>query len=198
MSIKINLIVNYLLVFILVLLSGSLLQVGYVIPTFAISLIFVICILLSEKSYKTRKLKIFLISFLSITIILIFNFTFSNSKDFGNYLTVILFFLLVLIIRLLLFIRNVQFIDYFNRILKIIIIFSLIGFVFIQFLPSNLVEIGNDGFKTNTIGYVFFYGSNVKFGPLTIIRNQSFFWEPGVLSVYSNLFLFFFFFFFRN
>jgi hypothetical protein len=39
----------------------------------------------------------------------------------------------------------------------------------------------------NTILFIFNYESLVTFGPLELFRNQSLFWEPGILQIYLNI-----------
>ncbi len=39
----------------------------------------------------------------------------------------------------------------------------------------------------NTVLFIFNYESQFAFGPFALFRNQSFFWEPGILQIYLNI-----------
>jgi hypothetical protein len=41
--------------------------------------------------------------------------------------------------------------------------------------------------KINTVLFIFNYESLFAFGPLEFFRNQSLFWEPGILQIYLNI-----------
>lgn len=196
MTFKLDLLVNYALIIIILSLSGSLLQVGYIIPTFIVSFVFVFIKIISLKIYNVYEVEKNILIFVFVIFFLIINFLFSISNNFGNYTTVILLYLLTILIYFLF--KEKQFIYYFYNFFKLIIIFSLFGFVILQFVPITNIEIGTDKFFTGTFGYIFYSGSSVSINGFIINRNQSFFWEPGILSVYTNIFLFLSIFVFKN
>lgn len=69
-------------------------------------------------------------------------------------------------------------------VLKWITIHAIFNFIISNSIFSLFVQIP-DSVSSN---FLFFFGSNT--GNYAFIRNQGIFWEPGVLQVYLNLFLF--------
>jgi len=52
--------------------------------------------------------------------------------------------------------------------------------------------------KINTVFFLFNYESIYTFGPLELFRNQSLFWEPGILQIYLNILFYLSFFVYDN
>jgi hypothetical protein len=71
-----------------------------------------------------------------------------------------------------------------------IVIYSFFNFIATNFLKSFFVPFTNDGYSCSHLFYVFFYVADHAILGIDIVRNQGFFWEPGVLSVVLNIFLF--------
>ena len=182
--------INHILILILIVLSGSLLFVGFTIPVYILSIIFILLCFVGKKKISKKEFKIFCFSFGIILLILIFNFIFSSSTSFGNYFTVISLLSVSLLISMYFYSRKIDIVYYLYKVLKYTAIFSLIGFVLIQFSPAVKVDIGSDDYKVYRVFYLFFYGSSFNFSGFQLLRNQGIFWEPGVLSVYTNILLF--------
>lgn len=195
--INIKILFNLLLVFILVLLSGSILFIGYIIPVFLVGFIIAFFSVLNKK-INLNHFKLFTCSFLLFIFILLVNFIFSSSNSFGNYFTVISLGLYSLLVKLSLDIRKQNFLPILNTVLKYFVFHSLVGFIITQFCSFNPIELGSSGYVVNTFNYLFYYNSKVLISGITIFRNQGFFWEPGVLSVFANIFLFLSLFKFKN
>ncbi|WP_152530869.1 hypothetical protein [Sediminibacterium sp. C3] len=53
-------------------------------------------------------------------------------------------------------------------------------FILIAYRYENEINV-------NTLLFIFNYESLITFGPLELFRNQSFFWEPGILQIYLNI-----------
>lgn len=192
-----NTLVNLLLVFILVLLSGSILFVGYVIPVYLVGFIIAFFSVINKKINLTH-FKLFTVSFILFVFILLVNFVFSSSNSFGNYFTVISLGLYSLLVKLSFDVRKQNFLPFLYTILKYFVLHSLVGFIVTQFCSFNLVELGSSGYMIKTFNYLFYYNSQFLIAGITFFRNQGFFWEPGVLSVFANIFLFLSLFEFKN
>lgn len=192
-----NTLVNFLLVFILVLLSGSILFVGYIIPVFLVGFIIAFFSVINKKINLTD-FKLFTVSFILFVFILLVNFVFSSSNSFGNYFTVMSLGLYALMVKLSLDVRKQNFVPILYTILKYFVLHSLVGFIVTQFCSFNVVEFGSSGYEVNTFNYLFYYNSQFLIAGITFFRNQGFFWEPGVLSVFANIFLFLTLFKFKN
>ena len=76
-------------------------------------------------------------------------------------------------------------------VLILISIHAAINFLAGFFLVDRLTDFEvDDMIKIKTFYHLFFYESKVELGAFTVLRNQGFFWEPGVLSVFLNLLLY--------
>lgn len=185
-----NKLINFVLVLFLILLSGSILFMGYIVPTFVLGVFIAIISIVSKKNIERKHFNLFYKSFLLILLVLILNFIFSSSNNFGNYFTVMSLGLYALLVKLSFDVRFQDFTKPLYHVLRFFVIYSLIGFIISQFLSYNIIEIGPTGFRTSTFYYLFYYFSKVSFLGFSFFRNQGFFWEPGVLSVFANIFLF--------
>lgn len=173
----------------LILLSGSILSVGYFTSLFSYSIIILFIALIINRVIPSKEFKIFALFLSSSVIILSLNLLFSISNTIPEYLT----------FSLRLFIGGLSYLALSKRsnliplhlfnILKIIGLISLIGFFISQFYVGKEINL-NDGFRTYTIFYFHFYGSSVNFFGIPINRNSGIFWEPGVLTVFANIYLY--------
>lgn len=71
-----------------------------------------------------------------------------------------------------------------------IVIYSILNFIASNFLTSLFTPFSNDSYSCNHLFYIFFYVAQNNILGIDIVRNQGFYWEPGVLSVVLNVFLF--------
>jgi hypothetical protein len=96
--------------------------------------------------------------------------------------------------------RNNRSTDYFlgiiRGILKLILYFSILNFFAYFVVKSQLIDAFggyNNDFITETYNYLFFYNTEKHvfnlFG-IELVRNQGWFWEPGVNMVYLNILLY--------
>ena len=100
-------------------------------------------------------------------------------------------------------IKNNRSSDYFlgiiRNILKIILYFSILNFLayFVVYNQStDLYFVSTQGAEklvTKTYNYLFFFQEKHTFNffGIELIRNQGWFWEPGVNQVYLNILLYF-------
>ena len=184
--------INKLVIFNLILLSGSILHVGFFTPTYIFSISTVFFVLLAKKNYKKINVISFTNSILIFTSFLLINFYFTQSNIFKDYVIVIMQILLTSIT--IFYFREFKIDLKYNlfRILYHIILLSLIGFILSQFdLKNNdRLFLGASEYSVNTILYIFYYSSNEIFGKINIYRNQGIFWEPGILAIYANILLY--------
>lgn len=88
------------------------------------------------------------------------------------------------------------FLDRIHFILKIVLYQALLGFVSYFFLKGYLIKLyggwGNE-YIADSFYYLFFYDAEKYkaslFG-IDFIRNQGWFWEPGILQIFLNILLF--------
>jgi hypothetical protein len=87
-----------------------------------------------------------------------------------------------------------EFITLFYKGLNLIRIHAILSALFMPFLIRYSTIVDNDyGFNAYSFKYLFFMRSDqyaFNLLGLSFYRNQSLFWEPGVLQFYLNLFLF--------
>jgi len=184
-----------LIVFMLVMSSGGLLFV------FNRNLLYGIFVTILIASYFLMRNKILRINFNSsiISILLLFcllviNYLFAvNEQELNKYY----YYLMVISVSVF---SLMHFADNKNRlllslysVLRIIVLHSLLNFVFFFFIKDNLSVISSTYHECETFLNFFFYkterGIFTLFG-LEFCRNQGLFWEPGVLQVFLNIFFF--------
>ena len=184
--------INNVVILNLILLSGSILHVGFFTPLYIISLFIVILVLILKKKYKKKNILKLTITILSFVAFFLINFYLTESTQFKDYVIIIMqvFLTSITIIYLKEFKIDLKY--HLYRILYYIITLSLIGFILSQFdLKNNdRLYLGESGYSLNTILYIFYYSSNEIFGKINIYRNQGIFWEPGILAIYANIFLY--------
>lgn len=155
-------------------------------------LFFAIVSLVLQKKYNKKILRNFTISLSVVTSLLIFNWVITGfSFAYVEYPKYILRVLAVNLSMLALY--NVKEVTYkdLEWLLKLVVIHATLNFVFGFLLsPLFIFVSSSEGFQTSTLGYVFFYMANVNVAGIDIYRNQSFFWEPGVLGFILNIYLF--------
>jgi len=91
---------------------------------------------------------------------------------------------------------SAYFLDRIHFILKIVLYHSLLSFLCYFFLKGDLIKIyggwGNE-YVTDSFYYLFFYDAEKHklslFG-VEFVRNQGWFWEPGILQIFLNILLF--------
>lgn len=181
---------NNILITFLILLSGSILFMGFIIPTFIIGFFFVIFSILTRKNRGKKYLLLFNKTFVFFIVAIISNFLFSPSNSFGNYVTVIALSLFAMLVKLSFDLRRQDLTYSLYRVLNFIIIFSILGFALTQFVPLTSLVFEKTSYKVLTFNYLFYCNSRVNLFGLLIFRNQGCFWEPGVMSVFANFFLF--------
>ena len=77
--------------------------------------------------------------------------------------------------------------------LKLILFHSLLNFIAYPLVSGSLSIIGNWHYECSTFANLFFYNPqkyNYTFLGISLVRNQGLFWEPGVLQIFLNIFLF--------
>lgn len=79
----------------------------------------------------------------------------------------------------------------FEWVFKFVVLHAVLNF-FLGFIGSSLfITVASpEGFQASSLFYCFFYMAKVTVGGIDFFRNQSFFWEPGVLGLLLNLYLF--------
>ena len=88
------------------------------------------------------------------------------------------------------------FLDRIHFILKIVLYHALLSFLFYFFLKEYLIKLyggwGNE-YIADSFYYLFFYDAEKYtfslFG-VEFVRNQGWFWEPGILQIFLNILLF--------
>lgn len=77
-------------------------------------------------------------------------------------------------------------------IIWLVMYMALINFIIANTLPSAFYPFQSEmGMSSNTIMLLFNYGSTYTIGNIDIYRNQSLFWEPGVLQIVANILVYY-------
>lgn len=188
--IKVESFLNNSLILFLILLSGSVFHVGFFTPTYLLSIILVIVSLLYSLKYSKKQVALFGFSLLFWTTIFVFSFILSLSNDFKDYSVLLLQSILSLLFILSFKLRKADLKIHLYKVLYVLILLSLIGFILSVFQIGTRIDIGGSGFSVYTIGYIFYYSAEMVTEPITLYRSQGVFWEPGLLAIYANIFLF--------
>ena len=78
----------------------------------------------------------------------------------------------------------------FDFVFVCIVIYSILNYIAASILKDFFVPFSNESYACKNLFFIFFYSAEHTIGALSLIRNQGFYWEPGVLSVVLNIFLF--------
>jgi hypothetical protein len=179
-----------LLIFFLILLSGSVLHVGMFTIVYTCALLYVGTFLFLKKTFKRKDLFLVASSLLFFIFFFVFNFIFSRSSEFKDYSVLLMQIFLTLLILLALKTAQADFKLLLYKTLKVIIILSMIGFFLSILKIGTRIDVGGSGYAVYTIFGLFYYFAEFNIGFLEIYRNQGIFWEPGLLAIYANIFLY--------
>lgn len=185
MRISIKKIVEFVIIFLLIIDTGSVPSIffgGGLISVFILVLSFCYSLLSGNKMLESqvRLLAGFCFFFLISSF---FTHT-SLSLYFGAIIRV-----LAVIFVYTAFRNNVIAIrDTLIKVLWVFTYLGLVNFFLINCLPMLFsVRVAESGFSVNTFIYIFNFHSYIQIGPLAILRNQGAFWEPGVFQIQMNL-----------
>ncbi len=183
---------NLIIALLLFLFCGSVYPIIFGANLLYVSLFLIsVLLLILQKKYHYHHLK----SFLKTTGVLMFFLTINwaitgFSLGFEEYL----------IMYSLIFIFNVAYVSLVNKesfsienfdfAFVIILFYSFFNFLATNFLKYLFVPFSNDTFKCDHLFYTFFFSADYSVFDVEVVRNQGFYWEPGVLSVVLNIFLF--------
>ena len=171
---------------------------GSVYPIiFGANLLYILLLVISLLSLLLQKIynKQYLYSFLSATIILIvalsFNWILTGFDiSFSEY-PVLYGMIIIFNLAILALVNKGDFsITTFDSLFILLVIYSLLNFIVSNVLKSSFTFFSNDGYGCFHFNYLFFFVPNHDFGDGDLLRNQGFYWEPGVLAIVMNIFLF--------
>ena len=175
----------------LILASGGVLHIfgGTILTVFFI--FFLIILYYDARMLKLRKgiLNQFILTEIFFLILLSFNgIAVEYQNDLAIYIS--LFFRLTLVNIFVLYLVNyrINILDYLYNALSLILLFSFLNFILGFFIIPYTVETNHEVIL-KTVFYVFNYQSEIEFMGIHFYRNQSLFWEPGILSIFMNLFI---------
>lgn len=179
---------RFLLMFVLILGYGSVLEIFYsiYIQIFELLLLLVILLLGKKKQLKGNYKKYFLIIYSCVFVSAIMTRT--------SPLNYVSFLVRPIIGLFLLSAYDYNFIEikyYYKKCLRVIAILAAANFFIATVAnPLFVAKTSDSGYTVNTIGYIFNYIVSTERLGMTFVRNQGFFWEPGVLVVLMNLYIF--------
>lgn len=183
---------NVLIVGLLFLFCGSVYPI-----IFGANILYILLLIISVVSllFQKKYYKIHLISFLKSVGLLSFFLSLNWFLTGFNLQFVefpIMYGLIVIFnVALLALINKAKIsINNFDFLFIVIVIYSFLNFIFTNFFTNFFVPFSNASYACNHFYYIFFYVADHSILGLNIVRNQGFYWEPGVLSVVLNIFLF--------
>lgn len=183
---------NILIISLLFLFCGSVYPI-----IFGANLLFLLLFLISLLSlfFQKKYYNIHLMSFLKAVGILMFFLTLNwiltgFNISFIEFPVMYGLLLIVNIAFLALINKENITINSFDFIFISIVFYSFLNFIAANFLKSLFVPFSNESYGCYHFFYIFFYVAEHSIFGLDVVRNQGFYWEPGVLSVVLNIFLF--------
>lgn len=186
--VKLDSILTYLIIGLIVFTSGSIASVFYSSIMYVVFFLFISVLLLVKRNvfYKVDMLAGAVFSIFVFFSLTIFSSLYGNTLE--AYFTFFLRYFVVVILLLALPIQNSLENSLFN-IFRVIVVFSLLSFIYSNVTDFLFLSIGGDEFPVDTIGFIINRASTVNFLGVQFYRSQGFFWEPSVLQIYLNLFL---------
>jgi len=192
--------IDNVIVFLLVMSSGGMLFVFNRNVMYAVFLLLLVSVFIGNISRLTKSmLSASLLGFFSLLFLFFINYLSAISVQSLNKYSYYMMVIVVCLLTVLHFSNNRQE-DYFIArlyfILRIIVIHASINVLAFSVIKNNLFVISNSFHECQTFLNIFFYsGLEKKFALISFMgfdfyRNQGLFWEPGVLQVFLNIFLF--------
>lgn len=188
MKIKIKKYIEFFLLFLLLLDVGSVPSVFFSGGKFCIFIIiisFLYCII-----YRRGISKVQLRLLAGFCVFFILSSLFTSTS-------LILYFGLIIRVIAVIFIFSVfrnrldLLLETLTDVLKFIAYLGAINYILINFFPFLFsARVAEGGFSVSTFIYLFNYNSFINIGPLSLLRNQGMFWEPGVFQISMNLLLY--------
>lgn len=149
-------------------------------------------LILKSNKYRLKISSIHLRIWIVIIIVLFLQNIFNNNFNASSIIQFL--YINLILCNAFLFVNN-NLNDNLNKdigkVLNFFLWQSLIGFVFIALFPSLLFKYSiNLGSKTGPNFLGLFYANFLGSGPWGFQRSQGLFWEPGVLQIFLNIYLF--------
>ena len=192
MSLGINL-SHYLkttLLFSLLVGFGSVISIINPLISDCITAFLAFMLLLINKEIKVNKNLLYCVLYIYFFSTLSAILTRSNIFDyFGIYFRTAIVFIIITAFRN----DYEQIKHHLIKALWILAYLAILNFILIFFIPSAFSTIVSErtGFKVETLGFLFNYHSTINLQGFEIYRNQSIFWEPGVLQIPMNILVYF-------
>lgn len=192
MAVKINLpeFLKVALMFSLLIGFGSVISVVNPLISDGLTLFLSVALLIYNKKVNFNRKLLYSLLYIYILVFVSAVFTGSNIVDyFGIYLRATVILLIVTGFE-----NDYNEIKtYFIKALWIVTYLALINFTLTLLISSYFVEItsGKSGYTVTTLGFIFNYFSTINILGFEIIRNQSIFWEPGVLQIPMNILVYY-------
>lgn len=147
--------------------------------------------LLLQKKYHKANLYSFTLATIILILTLTFNWIFTGfNVSFSEY-PVLYGMIIIFNLAILALVNKADFsINTFDSFFILLVIYALSNFIVSNILKNSFTFFSNDGYACFHFNYLFFFVPNHDFGEGDLLRNQAFYWEPGVLAVVMNIFLF--------
>lgn len=168
---------------------GSVVSIFSPISSDFLTIVLVFFLMIIDKSYKIdlKFFKVLLCVYIATSILIIL--TSSSFKDYsGIYLRST-----VVILLITAFANNYsEIVKHLIKALWILMGLSLINFILAITVPNLFIETcSSNGYRVHTIGLIFNYMATSDILGVEFVRNQSIFWEPGVLQILANILIYY-------
>lgn len=188
-KIRIESVVKEMLCFALFLSFGSVFAVFFPYQIEMLIMLLTFAVMIISKNYiiRVELLKVVVISY----VILIASMFLTNSS-FADYQILFVRIPLTLLIVTAFGNDYKEIAKYIVFTLWLIMFLALVNFILTMIIPSlfYLVEL-EDGYRTLTVGYIFNMLAEQSIMGIELVRNQSIFWEPGILQIVANILVYY-------
>jgi hypothetical protein len=197
---KVNQVLDTLIVLLLILLSGSILIISLFDEVYLLSILLLTISAFINSSFKKKEIYLFCIILTVAFVCLFCNYFFTISNTIQDYIFLFLRFFYAALTSLVLKSRMDNFIPTLKKVLKFLCVISLLGLIIYIIFPSlrTPVFFAANGYRSTTVGFFYYCHAFMKIGDIILPRNQGIFWEPGVLAIYANILLFLSLFYFKK
>ncbi len=192
MSLKISLsgFLKTALMFSLLIGFGSVISMINPLISDGLTTILAFTLLVINKEIKVNIKLIYSLLFIYVFTSLSALLTGSNIFDyFGVYFRITIIFIIITAFQ-----NNYNEIKhYLIKALWIVTYLAILNFILTILIPSSFSKIVSEksGYTVATFGFLFNYLSTISIEGFEVVRNQSIFWEPGVLQIPMNILVYY-------
>lgn len=178
----------FLIITLNVMMSGSNLQFKYIVFLYSFLILCNISLLLYSFKIKKNNISNFIIILFILLLMFCISFYLSGTSEI-IYILILIAGTALSFISIMSVYRAEEFRYIFFDFIYYFCLYSCFGFILTNVFSGYLEVVYFDNLKSSTLFNLWNANAKVDISYLDVFRNQSFFWEPGILQFYGNLLL---------